>query len=117
VAEHDIGPNPADRSADRGAFGEAAEELAVGQVEDLDPGEPELGGRLFLFPAAGRHQRSQIGVGVPGALRSVREHEEMGSGARRRPLGQGAAAPELDVVGVGADRECPRRCREVSRGT
>src|SRR4051812_37900110 len=32
----------------------------------------------------------------------------------RGPLGQRGAAPELDVVGVGADREGARRCGKVN---
>ena len=59
---------------------------------------------------AGGDERGEVVVGIPGALRAVGEHEQV---ARRRPrrahLRERRAAPELDVVGMRADREDPRR--------
>ena len=67
-----------------------------------------------LLALAGRHQRGDVGVGVPRALRAVGENEMVHTASGRRPLRQRGPAAELDVVGVGADGERRRRDGKVA---
>ena len=60
-------------------------------------------------------ERGEVGARVPGALRAVGEDEQLDVGAGARPLRQRRAAPELDVVGMRADRQHPRRDRQIDR--
>ena len=53
--------------------------------------------------------------GVPRALRAVGAHEVVHDAARRRPLREVPPAAELDVVGMGADRERRGRRRRGRR--
>ena len=121
VAEHDVGSELADDACDLAPPFERRLELAVDAAEehDLAGGAERLGGRALLVLAL-RDQRGGVGVGVPGALRAVGEHEVRDDAARRRPLGERGAAVELDVVGVGDDGQRRRRAsggRRCTAGT
>ena len=59
------------------------------------------------------HERDRVGARVPRPLRAVGAHEVVDRAAGRGPLRQRRAAAELDVVGMGADRQ--RRARAPSR--
>ena len=61
--------------------------------------------RVSLLRLARRDQRGEVGVGVPRALGAVGADAQVHVGAGVRPLRERRAAAELDVVGVGADRE------------
>ena len=60
-------------------------------------------------------ERGEVGVGVPCALGAVGADAQVHLGAGGRPLGERRAAAELDVVGVGADREHACRPGEIDR--
>ena len=101
---------PRSRSAQAGL------ELAVDAAEEHDlAGGAEGLGRGPLLGLAGCDQRGGVLVGVPGALRAVGEDQVVHDAAGGGPLGQRGAAPELDVVGVGADGQ--RHARASGRST
>ena len=113
VAEDHVGPHLADRGAHLGARGQVVLELAVDAAQEAHvDGAEDLGCVPLLF-LAGRDERPEVGLGVPGALRAVGADAQVHLGAEIRPFGQRRAAPELDVVGVGADREHTARHGEV----
>jgi hypothetical protein len=57
-----------------------------------------------LLDLSSGDQLGEVGVDIPRALGTVGEHKVVHDRAGRRPLGQRAAAPELNIVGVSADR-------------
>ena len=59
----------------------------------------------------------EVGAGIPRPLRPVGADEEVHLRPRVGPLGQRRAAPELDVVGMGPDREHPIGGRQVDPQT
>ncbi len=91
-------------------------ELAVDRVEEVHLARTERvrGGALLVVTRG--HQRSEVLAGIPGALRAVGEHEELDVRSRACPFCEGGAAAELDVVGMGADREDPGGQLGVGRG-
>ena len=116
VTEHDVRPELADHQGDAARAVEVAVELAVDVVEEPHlagaiAGEPSC--RLALLDLATRRERADVGVGVPRPLRAVGAHEVVDDASVGGPLGERRAAPELDVVGVRADRQ---RRPPASRG-
>src|SRR5215217_2424471 len=67
--------------------------------------------RLALLLAAAGDERGEVGADVPRPLRAVGADEVVDDAAGRRPLGERPSRTELDVVGMGADRQ--RRARDV----
>ena len=106
VTEHDIGAKLAYHPGDLAASLQVAVELTVDVIEEahfagIDTAQPT--GRLDLFELTLGNEGGHIGVGVPGALRTIGTDQVMHDAAGRGPLGQRCATTELDVVGVGAD--------------
>ena len=96
---------------------EVAVELAVDVAEEAHlagggTGEPAGGGALLVLASGG--ERDGVGERVPRALRSVGAHEVMDRATGGGPLRERRAASELDVVGMGADRERGARHVEVA---
>ena len=84
------------------------------QREELDADRAEHRGRVALFVlarGATSAARSASGSHVPFEPSVQTQQVHLGAGVG--PLRERRAAPELDVVGMGADREHPRRYREV----
>jgi hypothetical protein len=106
VAEEDLGSEPADHLADPPPLADARLELAVGEVEEVDLSAPEPPGGLHLLGVPGPDEVGHVAGLLPGPLRAVGEDEMVDAASPGRPLGQGGAAAELDVVGVGAHRQC-----------
>jgi hypothetical protein len=76
-------------------------------AEEHDVAGAEGGGCGALLLLALQDEGGVVDRRIPGALRAVGE-DELGDGAiRRRPFGQRATAAEVDVVGMGADRQSP----------
>ena len=66
--------------------------------------------RRFVCSARRRRTRAhRVGGDVPRSLRPVGADQVVDDAAVRGPLGEQTAAAELDVVGMGADREGGRR--------
>ena len=110
VAEQDVGSDGADDPGHGAAFLGSVDQLAVDLAEGVHPAgrRPRHLRRARRQPAgtpavrsATSGSRSAYGSQLPFEP-SVRTRW-CTSTPRRRPLGQGRARPELDVVGVGAD--------------
>jgi hypothetical protein len=120
VPEHHVGTKLTDHSRDAAAAAgvKVAVELTV-HVAQKRHGAGALAGEHrgcpALFVLASLRQRARVGIGIPRALRSVGAHEVVDRAAGVRPLGQGGAATELDIVGMGADRQGDTRRIEVAR--
>ena len=118
VTEDHVGADGPDDRAHLFPPGRVVLELTVDRVEEVHvPGAQGAGGGALLFTAGG-HQRDEVLLGFPASLRPVGEHQHLDVRPRAGPLGKGRAAPELDVVGVRADREdarCGARRRRRSR--
>jgi len=115
VRQHHLGPEQADPSRHLAAQRHATLEFAVGLLEEhhLSLG-PECSGSSALLIPSGGDQGGYVGVGVPCALGAVGAHEVMYDAPSRCPLGQRAAGPELDIVGVRPDCEGDRGRREIA---
>jgi len=113
VAEHHVGPGLPDDPAHLGPLLQAAAELAVDTVQEEHGPRPERRrGRPLLFLAE-RHERGPVGRRVPRTLGTVGQDELGDLAAGRGPLGQRGATAEVDVVGVGADRQSPLRDGQI----
>ena len=118
VAEHDVGAQAPNRPDDLGACRCIVLQLAVDPIEEdhlAGAGPGESAGRLALLLAAPRDERCGVRLGIPRALGAIGAHEVMHDASRIGPLGERGAGPELDVVGVRADRQSARRDVEVDR--
>ena len=113
VTEHDVGLHLADRGADLGSRSEIVYQLAVDAAQEAHVDRAEDLGSVALLVFASRHQCGEIGVRVPRSLGAVGAHAEVHLGARVGPFRQRRRTPELDVVGVGADREDAAGDREI----
>ena len=108
VAEHDIRAQLAD---DLGDVAHGRRDRPAGRRRrrrgsgPRRPGAGQPAGRLALLLAAAGDERGEVGADVPRALRAVGADEVVDDAAGGGPLGQRAAGAELDVVGVGADRQ------------
>ena len=119
VAEDDLRLQFADDPGDHANRLAVARQLAVDVAEEAHLAGPAAGDAasgLTLLELPPGDQGGEVGAGVPRALRSVGADEVVDDTARRRPLGEGAAGAELDVVGMGADGERRRRDGAVDRG-
>ena len=116
VTEHDVGAQLADHAGHLAAHDQIAVELAVDVIEeDHQPGvgaaqSPRC---LALLALALLGQGGDVGVGIPRSLGSVGADQVVHDAAGVGPLGQGCPASELDVVGMGADRQRRGRHGEV----
>ena len=79
--------------------------LAVGVAEQLERGEPEHRGGLGHLPGAGGGEGVRIGVRGRRSLLAPVDDDQVGHRALVDPAGQGAAARDLGIVGVGVDGE------------
>ena len=116
VGEHDLGAEHPQQSGDLPLGGGVIAELAIGPTEEGDVTAADNGGGAPLLLLAQGDERRFVLLGVPTPLRPVGQHEVVEHGARRRPLGQRGAAPEFDVIGVGADGQGGRGRRQIARG-
>ena len=115
VTQHDVGLQTADPPRQLATLVDARLQLTVGVAEEHDVAAraAERARRGALLLLAGGDELVDGLVGVPRALRPVGADRVHDRRARRGPLGQRAAAAELDVVGVGADGQRTRRSPEV----
>ncbi len=113
VSEHDIGTGLTNDPARGGDRRSVTSELAVDVAQEDDVGRAEDRGGIPLLLLASGGQRAEIGVAVPGPLGTVRAYAHRHAGTCRGPLRERRTAPELDVVGVRADREHALRYAEV----
>ena len=89
-------------------------EFAVDRAEEVDLGiGVDALGRVALLGLSPLDEGVGVGVDVPGALRPVGADQEVDGGTGGSPLGEGGATLELDVVGMGADREGAARDGEI----
>ena len=109
VAEHEVRTGGADQRAD------PLDGAAVGRRARRRP-RPRSGRRRHrgsgpppVAPPGGRRPGRRGRRGIPRALRAVGEDRELDVGAGACPLRQRRPAPELDVVGMRADRQHARR--------
>ncbi len=115
VGEDDIGP---DRAHGEGhPLGDLPRvgELAVNVPQERDrAGGAERRCRGTLLPLPCGHECCGVRIRVPRALGAVRADEVVHLGTCGRPFCERAAAPELDVVRVGPDRQDDSRHLAVS---
>ena len=106
VPEHDVGPRPADDRAHGGALVRAVRrDLRRRSRGSATVRRAEHGRRVSLLGFALLDQRARCRRRRPTCPWRRRCRRTGDVGACRRPLGQRRAAAELDVVGMGADRE------------
>ncbi len=116
VAQDDTRPELTDDQRHPSPGLEIAVQFSVDVLQESNfpralPGEST--GRLALLVLAARRKGRDVDVGVPGALGPVGAHQVVDGAAVGRPLGEQPTTSELDVVGMGADRQRRRRCRQV----
>ena len=80
-------------------------QLPVDETEELHIARAERGAGISLLDLPFGDKGGDVGVTVPGALGAVGADAHRDVRAGVGPLGERRAAPELDVVGMGADRK------------
>ena len=114
VTQHHIWAHPADPVGNLPTLLQAGLQFAIGPGKERHfAGATEATGGFALFFLTERDQAGSVSFDVPGALRTVRADDVLDPAPRRRPFGQRAATPELDVVRMGADGQGYRWRRQV----
>ncbi len=114
VPEHHVGADPADPVGHFPPLAQTGFELAVWPAEERDFAlATEAAGCLALLLLAHGDQPGRVFGWVPRSLGTVSADQVMDPASRGRPLGQGAAASELDVVRMRPDRQGHRRRGKV----
>lgn len=104
VTEHHVRAKFANPVRDLPPLTQSAVEFSIGPTEEHDLTScAESNRRGALLALATDGECSEVGVGIPRALRAVGAHQVMHHTSGGRPLGQRGAAPEFDIVGMGAD--------------
>jgi hypothetical protein len=108
VAEDHVGPHGPDQAGHGQAQGHGDLELAVDRPQEVDRGHRPQGGRgRGRLGPTHRGQLGRVGPRVGAALLPGGEAGQLHVDPPPRPGGQGAAALEVDVVRVGAERQRP----------
>ena len=102
VAEHDVGGGLTDHPGDPPPLLDRVGEFAVDFAEEVHLGVGvDTTGGLSLFGLPASDEDVGVGIDVPRSFGPVGADQEMDRSAGGAPLGKGAAALELDVVGMG----------------
>jgi hypothetical protein len=105
VPQEHVGLYLADHLAYGPAISDSRVELTVNVVQEGDVASTKQPRSLDLLEFPDLLQLVYVGRLVPGAFRTVGEHQMMDKAPCGRPLRKRGAAAELDVVWMSADRE------------
>src|ERR1700716_1341245 len=114
MAQHHIRSGFADPVGDLPALAQSRLEFAIGPTEKRHLTGPTEGPRSRpLFLLTDDNQLGRVLAWIPRALGPVGAHQMVDVTPVVGPFGEGAAATELDVVGMGADGQGAARRRQV----
>jgi len=106
VAEHDVGGGLTDHPGDPASKLDRVGEFAVDFAEEVHLGVGvDTTGGLSLFGLPASDEDVGVGIDIPRPFGPVGADQKMDCRAGGAPLGKRAAALELDVVGMSADRK------------